>query len=83
MRFITRATLLSIVYTIITSRLFMAYRVILREFIVYGPDYERAFYKLLYYVNKPALILSIMLLIATVITGILEDGRDTDFLELS
>ena len=89
MRLITRATLLTIVYTAITSRWFKAYHAIMPYIIkpvfrINGLEmYRWAFYKLLYYVNKPALILSIMLLIATVITGALEDKRDTDFLELS
>ena len=84
MRFITRATLLTIVYTVITSRWFIAYRAILGEFMVYGVDYEWALDQLWrVYVNQPALILSIVLLIATIVTGILEDKRNTDFLELS
>lgn len=80
MRLITHATLLTIIYTIVTSRWFIAYRAILGEFRVYGINYEWALYKLLYYVNKPALILSIMLLIATMVTGVLENKQDIDFL---
>ena len=81
MRLITHATLLTIVYTIITSKLSKAYHAILGEFRVYGVDYERALDQLWrFYVNQPALILSIVLLIATIVTGILEDKRDIDFL---
>ena len=80
MRLITRATLLTIAYTVVTSRWFIAYRAISGEFRVYGVDYERGFYKLLYYMNKPALILSVVFLITTIVTGILEDKRDIDFL---